>query len=74
MSQPLHARINGHRSDITHQRTDVSPVAEHFNSGAHAVTYMTVMVIVRHVSAKGEGGQVDQNPGNFVPFRNNSPG
>ena len=24
----------GHRSDITHRRTDVSPVAEHFNSSA----------------------------------------
>ena len=27
MSQPLHARINSHRSDITHRRTDVFPVA-----------------------------------------------
>ena len=23
---------------------------------------------------KGEGGQVDQDPGDFVPFRNKSPG
>ena len=44
-SQPLHARIRGHRSDIMHRRTDVSPVAEHFNSGAHSVADMTVMVI-----------------------------
>ena len=44
-SQPLHARINGHRSDIVHRRTDVFPVAEHFNSGAHSVLDMTVMVI-----------------------------
>ena len=44
-SQPLHARINGHWLDIMHRRTDVSPVAEHFNSGAHSVVDMTVMVI-----------------------------
>ena len=44
-SQQLHARINGEWSDIMHQRTDVFPVAEHFNSGAHSVSDMTVMVI-----------------------------
>ena len=43
--QPLHARINGHRSDIAHRRTDVSPVPEHFNRGEHSVLDMTVMVI-----------------------------
>ena len=44
-SQPLHVRINGHLSDITHRRTDVSPVAEHFNGGAHSVSDLMVMVI-----------------------------
>ena len=44
-SQLLHARINGHWSNISHWRTDVSPVAEHFNSGAHSVSDMTVIVI-----------------------------
>ena len=44
-SQPLHAWINGHLSDITHQMTDVSPVAEHFNSSAHSGPDTTVMVI-----------------------------
>ena len=44
-SQPLHARISGHWSDIAHWRTDASPVTEHFNSGAHWVSDMTVMVI-----------------------------
>ena len=44
-SQPPHARINGHWSDIAHRRTDVSPVAEHFNSSGHSVSNMTVMVI-----------------------------
>ena len=43
--QPLHSRINGHRSDIAHRRTDESPVAAHFNSTAHSVEDMTVMVI-----------------------------
>ena len=45
MSQPLHARIDGHWSDITHWRTDVSAVAEHFNTSAQSVSDMTVMVI-----------------------------
>ena len=39
-SQPL-----GHWSDIAHWRTDVFPVAEHFNSGAHSVSDMTIMTI-----------------------------
>ena len=29
--QPLHRGINSHRYDITHQRTDESPVAKDFN-------------------------------------------
>ena len=45
MIQTLHAMINGHRSGIMHHRTDVSPVAEHFNSSAHSVAGMTVVVI-----------------------------
>ena len=44
-SQPLHVRISGNRSDITHWRTDLSPVAEHFNSSAQSVSDMTVMVV-----------------------------
>ena len=28
----------------------------------------------RLVSMKGQGGQVDQEPGNLVPFRDESPG
>ena len=43
--QPLHMRINGHRYDIAHRRTEESPVAEHFNGGAHKELDMTVMVI-----------------------------
>ena len=43
--QPFHARVNGHRSDILQRRTDVSPVAEHYNSEAHSTLDMTVMGI-----------------------------
>ena len=43
--QALHMRLNGHRYDITHRRTEESPVAEHFNSGAHKESDMAVMVI-----------------------------
>ena len=37
--------VNGHRYDIAHRRTEESPVAEHFNSGSHLESDMTVMVI-----------------------------
>ena len=43
--QALHRRINSHRHDIVHRRTDESPVAEHFNGDAHSLADMTVMVI-----------------------------
>ena len=33
--QPLHARVDGHWYDILHRKTDVSSVAEHFNSTVH---------------------------------------
>ena len=43
-SQPFCARVNGHRFDIAHRRTDMFPVAEHFDSGAHSELDMIVMV------------------------------
>ena len=43
--QPLHLRVNGHRHDITHRKTDESPVAKHFNSGIHTESDMAVMAI-----------------------------
>ena len=43
--QPLYMRVNGNRYDIAHRRTEESPVAEHFNSGAHGESDTTVMVI-----------------------------
>ena len=43
--QPLHRRINSHRFDIVHWRTDESPVTEHFNSDAHLQADMVVMII-----------------------------
>ena len=41
---PLHLRINGHRSDYYCQLSD-KPVAEHFNITGHSFDDMTVMVI-----------------------------
>ena len=43
--QPLHCRMNGHQFTIVHRRTDESPVAVHFNSVAHSVGDMAVIVI-----------------------------
>ena len=45
MGQPLHMRVNGHQYDITHRRTEESPVGEYFNSGTHGESDMTVTVI-----------------------------
>ena len=44
-SQPLHAIVNGNRFDVVYWRTDVSPVANQFNSGAHSESDVTIMVI-----------------------------
>ena len=45
--QPLHCRINSHRYmyNVVHQKSNESPVAEHFNDGAHSQAGMVVMVI-----------------------------
>ena len=43
--QPLHLRVNGHQYDITHRKTDESPVVEHFTSGTHTESDMAVMAI-----------------------------
>ena len=43
--QPLHNRVNEHRFDITHRRTNKSPVAAHFNLTKHIVEDLTIMVI-----------------------------
>ena len=45
MTQLLPARVNGHQFNIAHQSTDLSPVAEHVNSGAHLELDMIFMVI-----------------------------
>ena len=34
--QPLHIQINNHCFNIAHQRTEDSPVAEHFTNGEHS--------------------------------------
>ena len=41
---PLHLRVNGHRSDY-HRRLSDKPVAEHFHSTGHSFDDMTIMVI-----------------------------
>ena len=43
--QPLHRRVNGHRFNITHRRTEESPVAAHFNGEGHSQADMVVAVI-----------------------------
>ena len=42
---PLHGRINGHRFNIAHRRTEESPVAAHFNGEGHSQADMVVAVI-----------------------------
>ena len=43
--QLLHRRINGHRYNIVHRRTEDSPVAEHFTGDGHTQADMFVMAI-----------------------------
>ena len=43
--QPLHRRINSHQYNITHRRTDASPMAEHFNRNLHSQIDMVIKVI-----------------------------
>ena len=43
--QPLHRRINIHRSNITQNTTEESPVAELFNGEGHTFVDMTVAAI-----------------------------
>ena len=45
MGQLLRMRVIRHWYDITHRRTEESPMVEHFNSGAHIESDMTVMVV-----------------------------
>ena len=43
--QPLHRRIDNHRFDILHRRTEEFPVAKHFNSHGHSQVEMAVVAI-----------------------------
>ena len=45
--QALHKRMNGQRFDITHGRTEASPVAAHFRSDGHFEADLLVCVIDR---------------------------
>ena len=40
----LHIRMDGHRSDIKHQRLE-KPVAAHFNSKRHSLHDLSIFVI-----------------------------
>ena len=42
---PYTCRINSHCFDITHTRTEDSPMAAHFNNNVRSQADMTVMVI-----------------------------
>ena len=44
--QALHQRMNGHRTDVTHNTPD-KPVADHFNGTGHSADDISVMVIER---------------------------
>ena len=41
---PLHIRLNGHRNDIAHKRTE-KPVASHFNSPGHSLDDLRIAVL-----------------------------
>jgi len=41
---PLHIRLNGHRSDIRNKRLE-KPVAAHFNTPGHSTDDLSIMVI-----------------------------
>ena len=47
MGQLLHLRVNGHKFDIAHRRTNEFPVSKHFNIRPHTLADMSVMVIER---------------------------
>ena len=72
--------VSGDQYCIAHRRTEESPVAKHFNSGAHVESDMTVTVVdlarshdacLRNIQ---ESEQINENVGNFVPFRDQSKG
>ena len=49
MKNPLHLRMNGHRSNYYRKLPD-KPVAEHFNTIGHTFEDLTVMVIEQIVA------------------------
>ena len=61
MSQALHCRINSHRFDIAHWRTDKSHVVVHFNNVAHSVQDVAVMVLEKHIHQRSEDAVATNN-------------
>ena len=43
MENPLHLRLNGHRSDYSSRLTD-KPVGKHFNELGHKFSDLTIMI------------------------------
>ena len=77
--QPLHHRINSHRFDTAHGRTDESPAAEYFSGDSHSIAIILVMVIDQIQSCnpclqKIMTKQIDKNPWDFLSFWNGPQG
>ena len=73
--QPLHCRVNSHRFNIAHRRTEESPEVEHFTGNGHSQAEIVVTVIDQLYSREpmppqNTGKQVDQDSGDFASFRN----
>ena len=67
--QHLHCRINSHRYDIAHGRTEDSPMAAHFNTDGHSQADMTVMVIDEVIHVCTKYGKVDGSEAWYPHFR-----
>ena len=59
--QRLHCKINDHRCNIMHGKTEESPVAEDLNCEGY--TFADVIVVAIDKINSHTGKQVDQDPG-----------
>ena len=73
--QPLRMRVNGHRYDSTHSRTEEYPMMEHYTwrirNGSHGYCVRSKPWCI---CMEDQTKQVDQVPENFVPSGNESQG
>ena len=66
-------RVDCHRYDIGHRRTEEFPVVDHFNSGTHEeldIAAMTIELARSRDVFLQKIGESRQDPGNFVPSGN----